>query len=103
MRLRGRDKCQATREAASMRRLRTRKLSKVASDLAFFEDVEAHEMKDGKRWEPWAIMAWHAGWMRTRQFMKPWLLMRKLWPQNDIYESIYAANPFLAFMKKEPI
>lgn len=103
MRLRGREKCKATREAAAMRRIRTRKLSKVSGDIAFFADVEADEMECGKRWEPWAIIAWHAGWMRTRSFMKAWLLMRKLWPQQDIYEAIYATSPFLSFIKKEPM
>lgn len=101
MRLRGREKMVATWRQKEDRKYRGQKLGRVAETIEAYARAKPDDFEGGSAWEPWEIVAWHAGWMKNRKFLKADRVARILWPQENIYMIIFKQSPVLSLLSNK--
>jgi len=102
VRLRGYEKRRKTVNERELRSLRMQRLTRLASEWAFYEPIDAEDFVSGEKAEAWQVLSWLAGW-GPRPAIKPMMLLKILWPQCDIYAELLATSPFLGIIPRDDL
>ena len=100
MRLHGLEKRRKTRDERDRRIYRGPGLKQQAKMWYIYGSLEASDFEDGRKRERWEIIAWLSGWMRAPR-ERLISIMRRTWPQEDIYKLLYAKAPFMGILRKD--